>query len=652
MSKLLDSVEKVHNILKDYQGENPYMQYLQKLSKTSSLNALQKEFVIRNQDFKPVEVNKIVKIADWWGKYKQQDWNLEFIPEKIKITWYLGDTSEYYVFYCFYRQSQSSAALCFAPKTAIITQFLMNDYTLLNIDFLPYSERSGRVLRSYQEDGVKFLTQQKKGILADEPGAGKTSTAIVASLVGGYEHILIISPASVKKTWEKELSLYVDKEDITIVEGSTWKDAKYTIINYDILDNYYTIPTQTIKSKEYVEDDNGNLTVEYKDKEIISRSQKIINKAMSESQLFQAKFDLIIIDEAHRLSNSTSNRSKIMVDFIKRLSPKGIFELTGTPITNRPINLFNLLRIIDSPLAADWKTYVFRYCDGKSFFNKKQRDVISGIFIKQHGKSSWYDLSYGEKQELNDLLEKKCKKVWVTNGCSNLDELQELLKPCYLRRESADFGKMPKKTVKLLKYELTPEDKAEYKTLWEQYVGDNSESKAIEELEKYKKITETTILRQWVARHMLPKTIELAKQCVEEGNKIIIFCAYDEEVNTLKEHFGDIAVYHNGKLNMKQKEEAVVRFQTDDSIKVFIGNIQSAGVGLTLTAAHISVFNSFSFVPGDNEQCENRIHRLSQTKDCTVYYQIFNNTFFEEMFDKVKAKEEIINKIIVTEKEK
>lgn len=134
---------------------------------------------------------------------------------------------------------------------------------------------------------------------------GKTFAAILAALEGDFSHILVVSPSSVKKTWENELKTLVDEDDITIVQGSKWKDAKFTIINYDILDNFYTIPTQKIKKKELNVDDDGNVITEYKEKEIISRSKKIINEAMAESQLFQAKYDLIIIDEAHRLSNST-----------------------------------------------------------------------------------------------------------------------------------------------------------------------------------------------------------------------------------------------------------------------------------------------------------------------------------------------------------
>ena len=66
----------------------------------------------------------------------------------------------------------------------------------------------------------------------------------------------------------------------------------------------------------------------------------------------------------------------------------------------------------------------------------------------------------------------------------------------------------------------------------------------------------------------------------------------------------------------------------------------------------MAIFNSFSWVSGENLQAEDRIHRLNQEKDVTVYYQVFEDTFYEEMFDTVSDKQQIIDKIVVTEKEK
>ncbi len=654
MSLSLEKIEKAHKLLKEYDGENSYIIRLKNsvfVYKTKTMNDFEAEYVLCNYDKKPTLINKIVKIADWFGEKKQEEWNAEFTPQKLKITWYMGETSKFYHFYCIYRKSQDKAIDIFAPKTAILTDFLCDDWNAVDIDFKPYSERCGRDLYPYQEEAIKFLTTKKKGILASEMGSGKTLAAIIAALEDKYEKVLIICPASVKMTWKKELSLLVDDDDITIVEGSNWKENKFTIINYDILKNFYEVPIEIVKKRELNLDDDGKVVNVFKEKTIVSKKKNIISEAMDNSQLYQSKFDLVIIDEAHRLSNTTSGIFKIVSDLLGRSNPKGIYAITGTPITNRPINFFNILKIVGAPLAKDWKHYVERYCDGKCFYNKKERDAYTAIFCRNKRKPSWYDLDYNEKQELNDLLEKKCKKIWITNGASNLDELQEVVKPYYLRRLKSDFGKVVKKTVKVLSYVLSPQEKQEYDNVWDEYKS-AQEGKGKDELEKYKKITEGIMLRQWLAKSMTTKTIDLAEKCVKKNHKVVIFCSFDEELNTIKDHFGDIAVYHNGKLSMKKKNEAVERFQNDSNIKVFVGNIQSAGVGLTLVASDVAIFNSFSWVSGDNLQAEDRIHRLNQTKDVTIYYQVYDDTFYKEMLEKVRGKQEVIDNIIVSEKEK
>src|SRR5690606_19871426 len=81
--------------------------------------------------------------------------------------------------------------------------------------------------------------------------------------------------------------------------------------------------------------------------------------------LVNANFDLAIIDEAHYLSNPTANRTKLLNDVLDKI-PK-VWLLTGTPMTSRPINYYNLLRLVRSPLTLNWQTYVKRYCKGFQF---------------------------------------------------------------------------------------------------------------------------------------------------------------------------------------------------------------------------------------------------------------------------------------------
>jgi SNF2 family DNA or RNA helicase len=290
-----------------------------------------------------------------------------------------------------------------------------------------------------------------------------------------------------------------------------------------------------------------------------------------------------------------------------------------------------------------------RYCGAKFFFKKNERNAYTAMFCKEVNKPDWFHLSNEEKKRLDEFLEKKCKKMCIPGEDTNMEELKEIIKPYYLKRDKDEIPNMVSKTVKLLHYEMTQEEKKSYDKLWDEYlVLQNDKEKS----EKNKKLIEVSLMRQWLADKMIPRTIGLAKKCVDLKHKIIIFCAYDNEIDKLREEFGDLCVYHNGKLTEKKKNEVVEKFQNDDSIKIFIGNIISASVGLTLTAADVVIFNNFSFVPAENLQAEDRVHRINQTKPCTVYYQSFNDTYFDKMLEIVHNKEEVIDKIIITENKK
>ena len=146
-----------------------------------------------------------------------------------------------------------------------------------------------------------------------------------------------------------------------------------------------------------------------------------------------------------------------------------------------------------------------------------------------------------------------------------------------------EFGNMVSKTVKVLHYNLTPEQREDYNSVWVEYRDSKLENvssfedgiKTIEETEKYKKITEGVLLRQWLAHEMLTNTISLVKKCIKLGHKVVVFCSFDDEINTLKEEFGDIAVKHNGKMTTKYKDKSVESFQNNPDIKVFIASLFS-----------------------------------------------------------------------------
>lgn len=659
------------DILKEYKGNNPYILMLQRdvFFKHEELNDFGAEYVLKNHNFKPIEINKTIKLADWYQEKKKTDWNLDFLPEKVSVKWLLGETTTTYHCYVKYRQSVDQVQT-FLPKKAVLTNFILPDYKNLYVDFdrydkLSMSKDSNRRLREHQKEAVKFLLSRKKCILADDPGYGKTSELIVAAIEGNFDSVLIICPASIKSTWKKELLWYVPERDITIVEGiqgktkneleeylgycigrsgkkvtelkeeakekGKWKDNRFVIVNFDILDEVYKIP--------------------------VSRSKENIEKAYNESPMLQYitnRKTLIIIDEAHVLSNMSSIRYKIIRDLVKRGNPDSIYAATGTPITNNPQNFFCVLQFLNDPITDDYNYYMERYCDAKKFpknsEEKEKRERISTNFIQSKGKSNWYALTDAEKQELNKIIERNVKMVTVANGSSNLEELKERVSHIYLRRLKEDLKGMVKKTIHEVFYDLTSEQKNEYEKLWEEYENAQYEENPDKELNK--ELIEGAIYRRYLSNQMVPNTIKLANEIISRGEKVIIGCCYDEELYTLKDYFGDNAVVYNGKLNSKEKDRAQNEFMTNPNIKCFVANLKSAGVGLTLTAAKYLIFNNFDFVSGNNEQFQDRIHRLNQTEDVHIYYQIFRGTQYEKMWDIVFRKKYIIDQVIKKESEK
>lgn len=653
MATLLDQINKAYNLLKNYHGNNPYITELKNnviINKKNTLNNFQIQYIINNSNFEPIFLNKIVKIAKWYGINRQEEWKTEFIPEKLLIGYFLGETEQFYHAYVRYRKSQEKMISLFIPKKAILNPLFIEDFNQKQINFEKYSSNDFS-LKPQQKQGVKFLTTRKKAILAHQMGGGKTITAIVSALEDKYNKILIICPASVKTNWFSEINRFVNDEDITIVEGSVWKEARFTIINYDILDNFYIIPTEIVKRKTKSIDENGKVTYVYKEKEIVSKKDVIINEAMANSQLFKSKFDLIIIDEAHKLSNSKSGRYKIILDLIKRSNPLGIYELTGTMITNNPMNLYNILKIIDADITKDWQSYVKTYCDGKQIFVKSERDKLTNAFLAKKNKKTWYDLTNEEKKELDDYLNKSCKKIWLTNGASNLDELKERIKHLYLRDLNEEIYNNFSKETKILTYKLNSNEQNIYDKVWDDYLKMN-DKKDIDSLLENKKLIEGSVLRQSTSQLMIPHTIELVQKEISNGNKVIVFCAFDKEIYALENYFHDICVVHNGKLSIKEKDKVLEKFNNDEKCKVFLGNLTSSSVGLNLTVANVIVFNSISWLPAENQQAEYRILRIGQNKNCKIYYQKFENTYMERMFEILDIKNNIIDSVIVDEKNK
>lgn len=575
------------DMLETYDGYNPYIlglkaEYLK--TKKLLLTDTQSRYIIDNIDRDPLYMNRVVNITAYLGEELKTKYGLDFTPERVLIEFMLAETDKaFHVYGKLTKKSESK--LLWLPKTQVTDDPYFEPINV-EVDFTKYNDvlaEYGKKLYQHQEEGIKFLLSRNGCILADDMGLGKSIQSIIAALESGAKKILVVCPSSTKINWEREINVFCD--ETTIIDGKKFSSAKFTIINFDILKNFHTL---------------------------VKRGKESEHAAINR-QLANAGYDLCIIDEAHYLKNNDSIRGKIMVELSTKYNIEKVWLLTGTPVANRPMDFFNLLKIIKSPIANNWKHYATRYCEGRKFFRT---------------------LKNGQK-----------KQIWLTDGASNLEELASKTKNIVLRRLKTDVLDMPDKVITPMHHLLDSKQKAQYEYLWEDYLlAKKAAGKRVRE--EQKDLVELILLRQFIAQQAVPYTIEMVENAIEMGRKVIVFTSFTDELNTIADHFGKAAVRHNGPMSNAMKQKSVDAFQTNDKVKVFVGNIKSAGVGITLTEGTVVIFNSFDWVPGNNEQAEDRAFRIGQKNDVNVYYQLFDDTISTRMWDMLNSKKDVIATIM------
>ena len=565
MEKKIPEVE-AREILNEYDGSNNVLlEYKRKFLevKNFKLTRPQSEYVIKYKDTSPKVARKHINIVSTFGEKLMEEMLLPLPPEKVWCEKLLCESDKAYHIWGKVIDSQQNHAM-WLPKSAIV-----QEEKKLNrvIDYSPYDNRPPM---EHQKVAIEKLLANNKFILADDMGLGKTTAAVIASMESGAKKVLIVCPASLKINWDREIKNYTDRK-VLIVEGRKWGSTfDYYIINYDILKNYHT----TEKSED-------------------SDDYKL---------LVNEKFDLAIVDEAHYVSNSTANRTRLLNDVLETI-PR-VWLLTGTPMTSRPINYFNLLKIVDSPLTLNWQSYVRRYCKG-------------------------YQFTVGNR------------KVWNTSGASNLDELRERTKSYVLRRMKTDILDLPEKIVTPVFVELSSKMYDEELEEFTRISNDNKDKETLSvTLNRLMKI------RQLIAYEKIPYTCEIIDKCLDQGKKVIVFTNFTMSLDMLHEKYKKNSVILNGSMSKEKKQESVDRFQNEDKIKVFIGNIKAAGVGITLTAAEVVIMNDLSFVPADHSQGEDRAYRYGQKNSVLVYYPVFENTVEKIIYNILQKKKGIIDQVM------
>lgn len=413
---------------------------------------------------------------------------------------------------------------------------------------------------SYQLEDAQTMLEHKCMLNASEMGSGKTLVGILAGESIPMKKLVIVPP-TLRLNWQKEIRMVNPDVPVNIIYNDT---------PFQVVDGWNIIGYSSL-----------------------SKFQK---------QLEAAMFQVVILDEAHYIQaiNShgapDSNRSKVALRVAA--TAEYVFPLTGTPKTNRNVNLYNLLRILRHPLASsDW-----------AFWNYTQ--AYCGFTRTQWGSEF--------------------------NGNSNDEDLHNKLVPYMVRRLKKDvLPNLHKQRVVI----PVKADLREYHWLVAEYLKNrtNKNAEALAALQAARRV---------LARQKVGETIDMVEGFVETGEKVVVVTCFNDVLTAVQKAFPSNSVCIKGGMSDTQKDTAIQLFQTGKP-QVMVMNIVAGGVGVTLTRSHIIVMNDYDWTPGNEVQAEDRICRPGQTECCMVYYMTaYEAETDATMVDTLTSKFDTINAAI------
>lgn len=481
----------------------------------------------------------------------------------------------------------------------------------------------------YQKAGIAYTTAHPNALIGDEMGLGKTIQALGSiNASPAVKTVLCVVPASLKLNWDRESLKWLTRTFEIFVVDET-KDiipetANFVIVNYDL------IRGKRIDDPAGAKAPNGKVL-------------KIIQGSPVHAQLMARSWDMLIVDECHRIKDPKSlqaiavigspgnkKKNEPPVRGLKDQAGRNIF-LTGTPFLNRPIELFPILNALAPQEFDNFFKFAKRYCaahqtdrghwdfKGASNLEELQERLRATVMVRRLKKDVLKELPPKRRQVIMLPADGAAKavaaeaKAWAMHE----ERLQTL-------RSEADFAH-------------ASGDKDAYKA-------------AVDALKAAARIgfEEIAKERRNVAMAKLPKVIEHIEDAFEQGiDKIVIFAHHHDVCNGIYDHFKDVAVKLTGEITSnKLRQEAVDRFQNDPTVKLFMGSIGAAGVGHTLTAASTVLFAELDWVPANVSQAEDRCHRIGQHDQVLVQHLVLNGSLDARMATILVEKQDIADKAL------
>ena len=416
-----------------------------------------------------------------------------------------------------------------------------------------------------------YMSRDKKAFaLLMEQGTGKTKVIIdnAAYLYakGEITSIVVIAPNGVHRNWLKEIDIHMP--DWCIRNSFYYSSGmnKKRIEEYDaVLGSSECLKIFTFNVEAFT----SPKAIYYMQKILVS------NKVM------------LVVDESSRIKRPGAKRTKIITKFGKQADFKRI--MTGTPVTKGPEDVFSQLKFLDPQILGYDSFYSFRarYC------------VMGGFENKQI-------ISY-----------------------QNIDELTRNIEGHSFRVLKKDCLDLPAKIYQRHYVEMTAKQSKLYQTMKKSFVAE-LEGNMIEAPEAITRLLRLQqILCGWFPSEgsvtqiddKNPR-IEALKEILSDiDSKVIIWARFKADLRAIERALGDLAVSYHGDVTSDAREVAVDRFQNDPTIRYFIGQPQSGGIGLTLTAADYAIYYSNSFDLEQRMQSEDRCHRIG-TKNNVTYIDI------------------------------
>lgn len=448
-----------------------------------------------------------------------------------------------------------------------------------------------QALYPFQKTGVAYGIEKGNAMLGDQQGLGKTAQAIAMVMAQDLFPCLVITKKTLVLNWKTEWEAWTDKlvMGFTPSRKNTWPFFFNTKMADVGIVNYESLQPFFV-SKIVVP--SGEL---FRVKHIEFKEQ---------IQLFKS----VIIDESHYVKDGKTKRTKFCIGLTRHLQEKGVYLLSGTPVLNDPMELYTQLTILN-----------------------RQR-----LF----GSYSEFKLTYSGK-----------------HNKGNLKRLNYLLhKNCYYRRlKSEAKADLPAKTRQVMLVDI--DNREEYDLAERNFVKYLRERLSLSAGQVDKKLrgeimVQMGILKRIAAKGKLPAIKEWVQDLLDQEEKVVVF-AYHKEVQSelVKSFKNAVAIASQEVTPMSMIQENKRLFMTSKSHNVIICSISAAAEGHTLNAASNLALVELPWHFGKAEQCEDRIHRITNWLPANITYILAEKTIDRDIYKLIMEKKDMHDAVTGSDEE-